>query len=408
MDSFVEIAKTKGFFMIVKKGSLKVSNSNFQKYDNILTKTISTQENIIGTYQEIDVTDSAGILADNDCFTTLENIHKFFDRGTMLTKVFFPPNDESLGIYAVPSCSVWRTNKFVVYESESYSLTDPQTYTLFDLKVTDNKFIIDMASEEGNVDFLEWVLNKSGCDQHKLVYSDFAIDCASANGHTNVLEWWDKSGLKLKYTDDAVDFASANNHPAVLDWWKESDLEFKYSNNAVDWASENGHVTVLDWWRKSTDRTFSNLPVVMAQAPSQGTRWSKNSFLRESSDISYLLMKYSTAAIDGAAKNGHIAVIDWWNKSSLSVMYTKNAINWASANGHLLVLVYLKNHVTDFKYSKSAMNKASANGHVCILRWWKASGLKLKYSITAIRDATKNGHTDVLRWWSGVALEFKM
>ena len=219
---------------------------------------------------------------DNSCgsggfyFTTLEYIPKFYSYGTNIRQISLPESDPDFLMVKDPSGSKWRANKIIL--GEKYSLLDPSTYKKLNLDITEYKYLIDYASENGRLDTLEW-WKKSDI---KLIYSHLAIDLASGNGHSNILDWWKKSGLELKYKNSAIKRASANGHSIILDWWKNSGLELKYTNDAIDNASMNGHIDVLEWWKNSG-----------------------------------LEIKYTNDAIIWASKNGQSNILGWWLKSDL-------------------------------------------------------------------------------------------
>lgn len=135
---------------------------------------------------------------------------------------------------------------------------------------------IDLASENGHVDVLNWCKNAG----FEFLYTFNAIDHASKNGYINVLNWWKDSNFDMYYTDHAIDFASENGHIDVLDWWKQSGCKIRYSKDAFNNASANGHVGVLNWWK-----------------------------------LSGFKLKYSEEAFCLARKNGHDNVLNWWKNN---------------------------------------------------------------------------------------------
>jgi hypothetical protein len=52
--------------------------------------------------------------------------------------------------------------------------------------------------------------------------------------------------------------------------------------------------------------------------------------------------KYSKYAINLAAKNGHINVLEWFHNSQHEFKYSADAINWAAENGHINVLEWFR------------------------------------------------------------------
>ena len=107
------------------------------------------------------------------------------------------------------------------------------------------------------------------------------------------------------------------------------------------------------------------------------------------------------------AKNGHIAVLNWFKNCGFEFKYNSGAINDASKNGHIAVLDWFKNSGFKFKYDNLAIDYASANGHIAVLNWFKNSGFKIEYDEYVINCALFNGHTAVLDWLKNSGLEFK-
>ncbi len=224
-------------------------------------------------------------------FTTKDNIHDFYDYGHDLRKVDLPTHRSDFKM--VPDGKKFRANMIIL--SEPYSLVDPYTYELFDLDIRLNDQFVNLASELGRIDLLNWC-KKTG---FRLKYSADAMNSASANGHTNVLDWWKNSGFELEYSNWAINYASANGHTNVLDWWKKSGLGLKYSCWAINDASANGHINVLEWWKKSG-----------------------------------LELEYWDYAMEHASVNGHINVLEWWKNSRLELKYSNRMINIILINSH--------------------------------------------------------------------------
>jgi len=178
-------------------------------------------------------------------FTTIEHIPKFYELGINLRVVELPLSDPEFRCVNDPAGDRWRANK--IYLGKKYSLFDPETYKLFGLDITQNKYIVDFASQYGRIDFLEWFKN-SGL---KLDYSSNSMDWPSYYCRSSVLQWWKESGLESKYSDRSLDWASSKGHINILNWWLKSGLELKYTQNSMDQASNNKNLDVLNWWLKS-------------------------------------------------------------------------------------------------------------------------------------------------------------
>ena len=173
-------------------------------------------------------------------FHTLGGVPADYHLGTILQVIRLPTDD--VAFHKIKTSRGWVSNA-VIIESE-YSLFQIKTYEKFGLNIRKNHFIVNHASCNANMEFLNWWLN-SGL---KLKYTECAMDQASVIGRTNVLDWWLKSGFKLKYTDKAIDSAIICHQEESIKWWITSGLPLKCTKNIIEWASENGHLDILKLW----------------------------------------------------------------------------------------------------------------------------------------------------------------
>lgn len=215
-----------------QKDYLKITNKNeihgFQYKDGINLDTNNLDKNgscTLGLY-----------------FTDKENIEKFYDYGIWIRMIKLPVDDPTLIVVQDTSGDKWRANKLIL--GDKLDMSDPETYTQLGLPMLS----IDMASQRGYIDILEWWKTSGLTPASK--YTHNAVYWESQNGDIEILEWWLHSGLELKYTEDAMDYASNFGKIDVLDWWKHSGLELMYTETALKWASF-GRIVVLNWWKNS-------------------------------------------------------------------------------------------------------------------------------------------------------------
>ena len=400
-------------------------------------------------------------------FKTIDHIAKDYSKGFYIREVTLPKNDEEL--IFVPKydffCSM-HANKVIL--SKRYSLFEPETYERFGLDIRQNKYLVDLASSSGNIEFLNWWLS-SDID---LEYSAKSIDEASSWGRVNVLDWWLNSGKQLKYTEYAMDYASWHGEIKVLEWWFNSGLELKYTDSAIDNASRDCEIEVLEWWRlrgspveaglgwtrclelKYTQAAVTDLhdtktllwwfnsglevkyseklidystPINIIKLwlefglditiqycesaidyPSMDGNFEKLAFWFNSG----LKLKYTTEAIDYAAS---AEVLDFWVKYGPEFSYTDKAIKYASYKCRIDVLDWwARQNIYELKYSEKIIDNLLIKAkemydedQIRVLEWWKNSGLEVKYTHVAMDTASRMGRVDILNWWLKSGLELK-
>ena len=113
---------------------------------------------------------------------------------------------------------------------------------------------------------------------------------------------------------------------------------------------------------------------------------------------------YDAEAVDGASKNGHVRILDWWwRRSGLPLRYTETALEQASARGHLLVLEWWRDAAAQdeeivLRPGRSLL-WATQHGQADVLRWWDASGIPLAHGDAVAKVASRWGRGEVLETW---------
>ncbi|KAJ3412273.1 hypothetical protein HDV05_001032 [Chytridiales sp. JEL 0842] len=103
----------------------------------------------------------------------------------------------------------------------------------------------------------------------------------------------------------------------------------------------------------------------------------------------------TVAAMDGAAKNGHLHVVKFLHKRNIEGC-TKDAMNGAAANGHLNVVKFLHENRSE-GCTVAAMNGAAKNGHLAIVRFLHENRTEGCTS-AAMNGAAGNGHLNVVKY----------
>lgn len=113
---------------------------------------------------------------------------------------------------------------------------------------------------------------------------------------------------------------------------------------------------------------------------------------------------YDTEAVDGASKNGHVRVLDWWwRRSGLPMRYTETALEQASGKGHLLILEWWRDAAAQDENivlrPGRALLWATQYGQADVLRWWDASGIPIAHGDGVAKMASRWGQVEVLETW---------
>ncbi|RLO05582.1 hypothetical protein DYB28_015344, partial [Aphanomyces astaci] len=103
----------------------------------------------------------------------------------------------------------------------------------------------------------------------------------------------------------------------------------------------------------------------------------------------------STRAMDGAARNGHLAMVQYLHHKRHDGC-TTGAMDWAAGYGHLEVVQWLHANRRE-GCTTSAMDIASAKGHLEVVQWLheqRSEGC----TTSAMDDAAANGHLEIVQW----------
>ncbi|KAI9325023.1 hypothetical protein DFJ73DRAFT_870839 [Zopfochytrium polystomum] len=169
----------------------------------------------------------------------------------------------------------------------------------------------------------------------------------------------------------------SNGPPLRLEWWEECGVNAyadDQTTRALAVAAKNGHIAVLEWWK--------------------GTGWVH---LPEHRDFSVCV----------AALAGRLPVLEWWRENCEAFNLYWEATEAASRNGHVHVLDWIHKQLADQKakhdiYIKgmrqNGIYAACEGGHVAALDWWRGKGGKRHQFGRGALKAARFGFVDVLQW----------
>ncbi|ETV82202.1 hypothetical protein H257_04912 [Aphanomyces astaci] len=144
-------------------------------------------------------------------------------------------------------------------------------------------------------------------------------------------------------------------------------LGCSFTTDAMDAAATNGHLDVVQWMHASKRRD-------------QGCTY---------------------VALAGACRNGHLEIVTFLHRHRAHdccqrPYIAQSALEIAAANGHLDIVMYL--HVHRFSDGALyAMDAAAEHGHLHVLQWLhlhRSEG----FTSRAVDLAAKHNHLDVVRW----------
>ena len=121
-------------------------------------------------------------------FTYTKNVHKFYRYGIYVRKISLPHDDPDFKIIKDPSGDKFRANKIIL--EKRYSLCDPETYKILNIKMPSINFLIECAVDEDNIDCLKilrelYFLNIYGAE----VFYEQIYWTALSKGKSKVLQW---------------------------------------------------------------------------------------------------------------------------------------------------------------------------------------------------------------------------
>ncbi|CAN0063652.1 unnamed protein product [Choristocarpus tenellus] len=145
---------------------------------------------------------------------------------------------------------------------------------------------------------------------------------------------------------------------------------FQDGVEGADWTPEDGN--------RAAEYGHLGLMKIAQEAPV----WEKSPF------------KYTHEAMDLAAKNRFIAVLDFLCGEGHGC--TTDAMDSAAAAGHLDVVKWLHKHRTEGA-TKAAMDWAAAKGHLQVVTWLHHNR-KEGCTVSAMNWAAEGGHLHVVKW----------
>lgn len=121
--------------------------------------------------------------------------------------------------------------------------------------------------------------------------------------------------------------------------------------------------------------------------------------IRDIETIKYFnLDKHPLIITNWAAENGELEVLTWL-KNNNCLYYSSRAVDYAAGNGHIKVLDFFKELDFELLYTENAIDFASSNNHMCVLKWFCDNKYHLKYTVWGMWSAKQNKNTEIMNWF---------
>ncbi|KAK1929201.1 putative ankyrin repeat protein [Phytophthora citrophthora] len=258
---------------------------------------------------------------------------------------------------------------------------------------------MDVASEYGQVGILKWFHDHAtalpmSVDGHLPACTVEAIEKAARNGHKNVLVFLHENDLvNLSVESDAMNALVAaveGGHRNCVEWliahfrdlYRQSSPE---STVALDAAAAVGHVDILQFLRvEPTTCKWQSSSKAVDEAARQGfvdvLRWlhfDRSNHIEEEqpneiSDDEHATQtdsRWTPMALELAATNGHLSVVQWLTEHHREVCSNFEAFNAASYMDHLEVAQFLYSDVRGSCSVEQALEHAEEGGAEDTLAW---------------------------------------
>lgn len=245
---------------------------------------------------------------------------------------------------------------------------------------------LENAIRGRHLDIVQFILCNVPVARHS--WTQDARSAAVRHGARDVLDWIDRFTLSDDCSDDedggreerepkpyrlsaeALADAARVGHLDVIQWLHDHGYlqdEAKVTAVLVGGAVDGGQQHVLDWAHQVYDHVLDS------------RRRAKLRF-----------------CADDAARNGHMELLPFLGNNKAFYRFTTGAMDAAAANGHLQVVQWLHGE-TDSACTKAAMDQAATNGHLCIVHFLHAQR-KEGCTKAAVDGAARNGHLEVVRF----------
>ncbi|KAI9342746.1 hypothetical protein DFJ73DRAFT_842208 [Zopfochytrium polystomum] len=164
-------------------------------------------------------------------------------------------------------------------------------------------------------------------------------------------------------------------------------------DRAVTLAARNGNLAILDWWKSSVFAGLLDISCAVLSA----TKFGRVDVLEWCQRNSDRPMDTMCSGLEEAGRAGHRDVLEWWLENG-SPQAAKVQLTFADQEAHLQDLI----HRIEFRLPLDlieALQSAGRDGHILVLQWIKDSFVLPNWkSADLLNLATRYGQAHVLAW----------
>ena len=193
---------------------------------------------------------------------------------------------------------------------------------------------------------------------HMLRWDKETPNQAARHGHLEVLERVHKAGCPAHMNEVAHE-AVLGGHMNVLEWIGFWHSQVFRNHLMTQTACEYGHLEVLKWLR------------------SHRCPW-------------------NTYCLASAAKNGHMAILEWAPHNGATVSLSGDEIANAAKNGHLHAIIWMRER--GWNLDARACANAADGGYLEVLQYLRSGYTPCKWDNSTCTLAAKSGHLRILHW----------
>ena len=356
-------------------------------------------------------------------FTRTDYVHKYYGYGIYIRKISLPENDPEFKMVMDPSGDKWRANKIVL--EKRYSLCDPETYKILNLKTPPMNFLVECAVKEDIVDNLNMLKKIYLTNSYKIrLFYEQVCYIAALEKSYNILTW--VKNERSIIVNKIYEGAALGGNIDVLNWAIDNYKDLSTNTvNIINNAARRGHLDVLEWVHTKT------YPDHNKKCPGDNKKCSC-----VSERITAMKYQCDNKLYTYAVQNNYYKIIKWahanyykWSSPDhycVNKKTDKKILKWLVRNGYFVNEIYaiispgnavIKNNIDLLKWSckneeifKNAINNEKILSVIVnnydVLKWihdydkqlFKNAMSNEKISIKIINEAASDGKLEIIKW----------